>query len=138
MKLIRLFQDRSGQAMVEFALVMPVLLILVVGIVEFGRAWNVQQVMTDAAREGARKAAVWDESVVEADVRNTIMRALATSSIDTAAATVTYTGWNGGTNDPVTVSIAVPYRFTFFGPLIGWATGKSNITLATSFTMRNE
>ena len=138
MKAMRGVRDQSGQAMIEFALIMPILLILVVGIVEFGRAWNVQQVMTDAAREGARKAAVFDESVTEADVRNTIMRALATSAIDTGSATVAYPGWDAGTNDPVTVSIQVPYRFTFFGPLIGWATGESDITLATSFTMRNE
>lgn len=48
-------QDR-GAAAVEFALVMPVLLLLVFGIVDFGRALNAQIMVTQAAREGAR----WD------------------------------------------------------------------------------
>jgi hypothetical protein len=38
----------------------------------------------------------------------------------------------------VTVNIELPYTFTFFGPLVNWATGQSNITLRTSVTMRNE
>lgn len=53
-------RDESGAAMVEFALVVPVLLMILVGIIEFGRAWNRQQVITDAAREGARRAVVRD------------------------------------------------------------------------------
>lgn len=53
-------RDDSGAALVEFALVVPLLLALVMGIVEFGRAWNVHQVITDAAREGARRAVIRD------------------------------------------------------------------------------
>src|SRR4030095_7612392 len=50
----RLFVNRSGQSMVEFALVVVMLLLLVVGICEFGRAWNLYQILANAAREGAR------------------------------------------------------------------------------------
>jgi Flp pilus assembly protein TadG len=46
--------------MVEFALVVPLLLTILVAIMEFGRGWNLQQVITDAAREGARRAVVRD------------------------------------------------------------------------------
>ena len=53
----RLPSDR-GAAAVEFALVMPVLLMLVVGIAEFGRAYNVQTTLSGAAREGVRVMAV--------------------------------------------------------------------------------
>jgi Flp pilus assembly pilin Flp len=56
----RAVRDESGAAMVEFALVVPLLLMILVGIMEFGRAWNLQQVITDAAREGARRAVVRD------------------------------------------------------------------------------
>ena len=38
----------AGQALVEFALILPVILLLVVGMLEFARAWNLHQVMTDA------------------------------------------------------------------------------------------
>ncbi len=48
----------KGQSLVEFALLVPVMLILVVGISEFGRAWMTRNILTGAAREGARVAAV--------------------------------------------------------------------------------
>lgn len=47
-----------GQATVEFALVVPVVILLLVGIVQIGRLVGMQMVMTDAARAGARAAAV--------------------------------------------------------------------------------
>ena len=43
-----------GQTMVEFALILPIFLILIFGIIEFGRAWGAKQSLTIAAREGAR------------------------------------------------------------------------------------
>lgn len=128
----------EGQALLEFALVMPLLLILVVGVIEFGRAWNMQQIITDAAREGARKAAIYDPDVTQAMVENTVKNALAGGRIQPSTATITTNGWDADQNFPVTVTVSVPYRFTFFGPLIKWTTGESNITLKTAFTMRNE
>ena len=50
-------RDR-GAAAVEFALVVPVLLLLVLGIVEFGRIYNIQTTLSAAAREGARTMAL--------------------------------------------------------------------------------
>lgn len=49
---------RSGAAVVEFAVVAPLLLLLVLGTIEYGRFVVVQQVLTNAAREGARQAAI--------------------------------------------------------------------------------
>lgn len=49
-------QRTRGVAMVEYAMIMPVFLLLFAGIIEFGRAVMVQQVITNAAREGARMA----------------------------------------------------------------------------------
>ena len=45
-------KDRKGQALVEFALALPLLLFLVLGVLEFGRAFKIKLVMTNAAREG--------------------------------------------------------------------------------------
>ncbi len=50
--------SHGGQVIVEFALLMPVLLLLVLGIMEFGRAWMNANMVTQAAREGARAAIV--------------------------------------------------------------------------------
>lgn len=48
----------DGQAIVEFALVLPILMGLLLGIVQFGILFNNYETLTDAARVGARKAAV--------------------------------------------------------------------------------
>jgi Flp pilus assembly protein TadG len=59
-KLLR--QDKSrGAVAVEFALVAPVLLALIAGIVEFSHAYNLQISVTQAAREAAREMAIEDD-----------------------------------------------------------------------------
>lgn len=51
-------KNEKGQSLVEFALVVPMLLLLVFGIAEFGRAWMVKNILTGAAREASRLAVV--------------------------------------------------------------------------------
>lgn len=51
-------KSERGAVAVEFAIVLPVFLLLVLGIVEFGRAFNIQVSLSEAAREAARYAAV--------------------------------------------------------------------------------
>jgi len=51
-------KDKDGQSLIEFALVLPILLLVLFGITEFGRAIMVTNVLHTAAREGARLAAV--------------------------------------------------------------------------------
>jgi Flp pilus assembly protein TadG len=51
-------KQKKGQSLVEFALLLPVFLLILVGIAEFGRAWMTKNILTGAAREGARVAAV--------------------------------------------------------------------------------
>ncbi|WP_328993407.1 pilus assembly protein [Kribbella sp. NBC_01245] len=52
-----------GAAAVEFALLLPLLLLLVLGIVDFGRMLNAQQTLTQAAREGVRLVALGQPNV---------------------------------------------------------------------------
>ena len=54
----RIRRDDRGAVMVEFAIVLPVLLLILLGIVEFGRAYNAQVSIQAAAREGARELAL--------------------------------------------------------------------------------
>lgn len=58
---IERFPER-GAAAVEFALILPVLLIMVLGMLEFSRAYNTQISLSNAAREGARVMAIHDDS----------------------------------------------------------------------------
>ena len=57
MSRLRLLRREDGQAMVEFAMVLPILVVLLLGIVQFGIIFNNYETMTDAARVGARQAA---------------------------------------------------------------------------------
>lgn len=59
-------QRERGAVAVEFALLVPVLVLLILGIMEFGRAYNAQVALTNAAREGVRVMAITN---VPADAR---------------------------------------------------------------------
>src|SRR3954451_24324647 len=50
--------DDSGASAVEFALILPLFLLLVLGMIDFGRAYNMQLALTEAAREGVRPIAL--------------------------------------------------------------------------------
>lgn len=124
--------------MVEFAIVLPLLLLLMIAVFEFGRAWNVYQVMTDAARSGARTAVVADPGVTRDSVVAVVQRALGRAGTGGAKATVTVTGFRAGTGTPASVKIELPYRFVFIRPFMGWKDTDASFTLVTESTMRNE
>lgn len=63
----RLGSGRPGTASVELAIVLPILLVLLAGIWEVGRMVQVQQVLTNAAREGARAASTGARSQTQVD-----------------------------------------------------------------------
>lgn len=70
--MIKLFsryrKDENGQALVEFALILPLFLLLIMGIIQFGFIFSGQITLTSAAREGARLAVVTDPyEVADAD-----------------------------------------------------------------------
>ena len=124
--------------MVEFALVVPILLLLIVGLVEFARAWNTQQVLTDAAREALRNSVVANPNFTYDALLGQIDQALVRANLDPDNAQVSVEGWKAGTGTPARIRIDYRYTFGFFGPLIGWATDDRSLALSTSFVMRNE
>jgi Flp pilus assembly protein TadG len=136
--LTRFAKRDDGQALVEFALITPFLLLFLLGIIEFGRAWNEHEVLTDAAREGARTAAVYDPDITQADVENAVKRVLAANHMDPDSATIDPANWDGGTDSDVTMTVTYPYRFVFFGAVAGWALGDRKVMLTSQFIMRNE
>jgi Flp pilus assembly pilin Flp len=140
-------RHEGGQAAVEFALVLPLLLVMLIGIVEFGRAWNSYQVITDAARETARRACLGDvigEDAARQVAKDAMIAAGINPDIPGHEAEIDFPSdpptvvFDGDSNTLVIVNISLPFQFTFFGPLVKWATGKTNMVLETSFTMRNE
>jgi Flp pilus assembly protein TadG len=140
-RLVRRFrQDRRGQALVEFALVVPILLLLVLGIFDFGRAWNLHQTITHAAREGAREAAMFDDTRTQDEVTDVIEAAITASGFDPSAATISFDNFKAGRSTTVTVGISMPYRFGFLAPLISLlnADGNNVVTMRTFAQFRNE
>ncbi len=127
-----------GQALVEFALVLPLVLLLLVGILEFGRAWNEHQIVTDAAREAVRTAALADPTVTTATIRSVVETALANGGIDPNTAQTDLPDPNSPEGTPMTVEIRVPYQFFLVGTLLDWATNSRTVTLTARATMRKE
>ena len=71
--LFKLRKNEKGQTLVEFAIVLPILLLLVMGIIQFGIIFSAQIALTNAAREGARAASVGKS---ELDVKNRVIEAI--------------------------------------------------------------
>ncbi len=112
----------DGQAMVEFAIVIPVLLMLVLGIIQFGILFNHSLTVADAVRAGARQGAVSRtlpggpaaaKAAAEARVRSAAAGTLSDAGDPTAlVVTVTSTFAQGS---DVTVKATYPYTINIFG-----------------------
>lgn len=130
----------SGQALAEVAIALPLLLLMLIGIWEFARAYQIQQVVVNAAREGARIVVLPASSGGTIDsATNAVNSYLSGGHI--AGATVNITGTEA-TGQPMTVTVSVPYSFQLIGPIIRLATGNNggpgDITLSSQATMRHE
>lgn len=118
-----------GAAAVEFALVVPLLILLVVGIAEFGRAYNAQTTLSGAAREGVRVMALKnDRAAARTAVRDAATPLVVTNSQiivtpDSCAA-------NGSAPDS-TATVRITYPLTFVGGMFG-----ASVTLTGKAVMR--
>lgn len=127
-------KDKKGQNIVEFALVVPLLLLLVIGIEEFGRAWMAKNILTGAAREAVRIAAVpapgggWNGAaaitrgnaiLVSAGIATTVSVSDAASPYGDVTASVDY-------NFPVAIAGFIP------------GLDNATIPLSSTTTMRRE
>ncbi len=121
--------NERGSAVVEFALVLPLVLTVILGIVEVGLAVRDRQLIEAAARAGARAAAV------QPDPAAVTSAALAAApGLDAADVTVTVLR-AGSRGDPVTVDVT--YVHDVRVPLVGWLFS-DGYTMATSTTVRQE
>ena len=131
--------SRSGVTTVEFAIVAPIFLMLVFGLIEFGRMMMVQQSLTNAAREGCRTAVLAttiNSSDVEAAVRD-YLQSVMSNAANTEEVRVTVPAGLAATasGTEVTVAIDVDYSDVSWLPL-GYL--GLNPTIAASQTGQRE
>ncbi|MEK7316258.1 MAG: TadE family protein [Candidatus Eisenbacteria bacterium] len=98
----------SGVALIESAFVLPLLLVLTMGMLDFGRAFHTKSVLDQAAREGARIAVVTSP---DADlVTDKVNEVLASSGVTASSVQIT------GPNASKMVTVTVTTTFTFITP----------------------
>jgi Flp pilus assembly protein TadG len=125
---------RSGAAAVEFAVVAPIFFLVVLGIIEFGRMAMVEQVITNAAREGARVGVIDDST--RAIVVDKVRRYMASAGISIATIDVTPDPpSSAGYGEGVTVTVSVPFDDVSWLPNPFFVGGK---TLTAQAVMRRE
>ncbi len=122
----------SGSALIEIALVLPILLVLSMGMLDFGRAFHTKSLLDQAAREGCRVAVVTapDVGIVQARVATVL-----------AAAGATGTTTVDGPGPDRMVTVTVTTTFTFVTPGAFGLVGKdfgNTITMSSQATMRFE
>lgn len=119
---------RRGGSAAEFALVLPMLLLISFGIIEFGLVLYDQAMITNASREGARRGIVFsDPRPTDTDIIGTVNTYCSNHLISfsgtrpTPAVTVTRAGNNPG--DSLTVTVTYPYSFLVFPNVQAWFGG---------------
>jgi len=142
-RLTRSFCSEDGAQLVEFALTFPMMLLLMLGIIDFGLAFQRYQVLTNAAREGARVAVL--PGYAQADVRTRIDQYLLGSSLTPASVTMLpitptiVTVKPGLCMSVVPVTVQYNHAFVFMGGIGGLLGGNFGTkTLTSTAQMRSE
>src|SRR5215203_5979003 len=141
LRMIQRIRNQRGAALLETAITIPLILLVSVSIFEFGRAYQTWQVLTNAAREGARVAVLPESS--DAQVKQIVRDYMvggrlvgATSATVSVERTVPF-----GTRTASRVTVAYPFNFTVLNPVIklikaGSTTGKGTTTMSANALMR--
>ena len=132
----RFRRQERGQSLVEFAITAPVLLFLLLGIIDFARAWNVYQVLTDAGREGTRVSVV-DNGATQAQVRQTIITAAGRAGITLTDANITIAE-GAARGDPTTVTVQYGHELRWVGVFLQLVGADRTLNINVVSTMRRE
>jgi Flp pilus assembly protein TadG len=135
-------RNERGSALIETAVALPILLLVSVAIFEFGRAYQTWQVMTNAAREGARVSVL--PGSTEAAVSDTVRGYLTNGALPGAADATISVDRNAavGANTASQVTVDYPFQFIVLQPVArlvspGATTG-APLTMRAVSIMRNE
>ena len=136
--------NRRGQAMVELAILLPVLLLLVFGMIEMSNAWRTFQVVTNSAREGARVAILTSSD--RNDVLDRIESSMLAGGLNYDENQITLQCFEAAapgtsigqicTSSGQLAQIRIQYPFTF--QVLGRLGGLVPINITSTSTMRHE
>lgn len=129
--MLKSIKNRKGQSMVEFAMILPVILLILMGIVEFGRFYNAWLMVSHASREGARMASLGATTLQVEERVDTVMAAYDTARI------VVEVSPSGTHSRGDMVTVTVTYDMDPLTPFIGAITG-GTVHLNTETVMRTE
>ena len=134
---MRKLNDRGAVA-AEFALLLPVILMILFGTIEFGMIMYSRELITNASREGARAGIVQVSPKPTAGTITTISTDYLTGTgINPADVTITVTGVGGA--NPATLTVTATYRYPWLIPYIPTVLGLPRPLLLTGQTiMRHE
>jgi len=136
------FRSQTGAALLEAAITMPIILLISVGIFEFGRAYQTWQVLTNAAREGARLACI--QGTTDADIRTRVNTYLTGGGLTTLpdANIAVNRAVALGSSTGSQVQVNYPFSFMVLNPVVRLiapnSTTGSPITMQAQSLMRNE
>jgi Flp pilus assembly protein TadG len=130
-------KKRAGTTLVEFAVVIPIFLLFVFGLIEVGRAFMVTHVLTNAARAGCRQGIL--ESSATSDVNATVSSLLTAQGIKGATTTVTVNGVvadvsTAKPSDDITVKVSAPVSSITWVPVNKWLQG----SITGQYTLKRE
>lgn len=136
-RFIKRSRHEDGQAMVEFALILPVFLLILCGIIDFGWLFYNQLSLNNACREGARYAVVHtaenaDTQAIINHIENTTTTVFANDGIDIS---VKYSSPSDPTAGDVTVDLKAD--ISFFTPVLSTVLGKEK-TITSTVIMKVE
>ena len=130
-------QREDGQAMVEFALILPIFLLILCGIIDFGWLFYNQLSLNNVCREGARYAVVntADNADTQAIINHIENSAIHVFANDGVEITVTYSSPGEPTSGDITVNLSAD--ISFFTPVLSTIMGKEK-TITSTVVMKVE
>ncbi len=135
------WRSERGAELIELAVALPLLLLVAMGIVDFGFLFQRYLVLTNAAMEGARVAVLPGYSIADAQARaSTYAQASGVPAPVTAVASpVSLPGAGGGSWPGMRITVSHVYQYQYIGPIAGLFGGSfSSVTLTAQSTVRRQ
>lgn len=135
-------RNQRGAALIETAITLPLVLFVSIAIFEFGRAYQTWQVLTNAAREGARIAII--AGTTDNDVKTAVRSYMTSGRLPKAstAPVVVERNVGLGPNNASRITINYPFDFMVLNPVARLVQGASQVgkplTMSAVALMRNE